>query len=179
MYPIFRFMLEMRRARKLPPLAMGETHVTRVTCLPWDIDYQFEMNNGRVLTLFDIGRVVMLERLGVVERVRKLNWYGTIAGSTIRYRRRITLFQKLEMRSRVIGIDESFNYIEQSFWRLGDGECCAHAVLRVAITTGKGIIPTAEVVEKLGLEYPEMTLPVWVKAWDASERQRPWPPEKV
>jgi acyl-CoA thioesterase FadM len=171
-------MAEMYRARKLPPLTFGEVHVTKITCMPWDIDYQFEMNNGRVLTLFDIGRVVMLERLGVVKRVRKLKWYGTIAGSTIRYRRRITLFQKLEMRSRVIGWDERFNYIEQSFWRESDGECCAHAVLRVAITTGKGIIPSSQVIETLGLEMPELTLPDWVKAWDGAEAQRPWPPEK-
>ena len=178
MYPIVRFMLEMRRARKLPPLKLGETHLTKITCMPWDIDYQLEMNNGRVLTLFDIGRVVMLDRLGVVDGVRKNKWYGTIAGSTIRYRRRITLFQKLEMRSRVIGVDERFNYIEQSLWRMSDGECCAHAVLRVAITTGKGIIPSAEVIEKLGLEFEEMTLPDWVVAWDASEQKRLWPPEK-
>lgn len=178
MYPIFRFMAEWHRARKLPPLKVGETHVTRITCMPWDIDYQLEMNNGRVLTLFDIGRVVMLERLGVVTRVRALKWYGTIAGSTIRYRRRITLFQKLEIRSRVIGVDQRFNYIEQSLWRTNDGECCAHAVLRVAITTGKGIIPSSEVIEKLGLDYSEMILPDWVKAWDGAEKQRPWPPEK-
>ncbi|NNE88081.1 MAG: acyl-CoA thioesterase [Silicimonas sp.] len=178
MYPIFRFMLEMRRARKLPPLAVGDTHVTKITCLPWDIDYQFEMNNGRILTLFDIGRVVMLDRLGIVKRLAALKWYGTIAGSTVRYRRRITLFQKLEMRSRVVGVDERFNYIEQSFWRDSDGECCAHAVLRVAITSGKGIIPSAEVIEKLEMHYDEMALPNWVKAWDASEQQRPWPPSK-
>ena len=176
MYPIFRFFLEMRRARKLPALPIGETHVTKITCMPWDIDYQMEMNNGRILTLFDIGRVALFERHGVIKPMAALKWYGTVAGSTIRYRRRITLFQKLEMRTRVIGADERFNYIDQSFWR-SDGECCAHVVLRTAITTGKGIIPVSEVIEKLGLDYDGLPLPEWVKAWDASEQQRPWPPE--
>jgi acyl-CoA thioesterase FadM len=177
MYPIFRFTLELRRVRKLPPLGIGETHITNVTCMPWDIDYQMEMNNGRVLTLFDIGRVAMFDRLGVIKRMAALKWYGTVAGSTIRYRRRITLFQKLEMRTRIIGADERFSYIDQSLWRR-DGECCAHVVLRAAITTGKGIIPSAEVIEKLGLKYDEVALPDWVKAWDASEKQRPWPPAR-
>lgn len=177
MYPIFRLMLEVRRARKVPEMKIGETHVTRITCMPWDIDYQLEMNNGRILTLFDIGRVAMFERLGVIKRMAALKWYGTVAGSTIRYRRRITLFQKLELRTRIIGADERFTYIEQAFWR-ADGECCAHAVVRTAITTGKGIIPTREVSEKLELEYDELPLPDWVVAWDASEQQRPWPPDK-
>ena len=175
MYPFIRLGLELRRARKLPSLKFGETHVTKITCLPWDIDFQMEMNNGRILTLFDIGRVAMLDRMGIIKRLRELNWFGTIAGSTIRYRRRITMFQKLEMRSRSIGVDGRFNYIEQSLWR-ADGECCAHAVVRVAITTGKGIIAMAEVIEKLGLDYQELELPDWVVAWDASEAQRPWPP---
>ncbi|MEP5757770.1 MAG: acyl-CoA thioesterase [Litoreibacter sp.] len=177
MYPIFRLMLEVRRSRKLPQMKIGETHVTKITCMPWDIDYQMEMNNGRILTLFDIGRVAMFERFGIIKRMAALKWYGTVAGSTIRYRRRITVFQKLEMRTRIIGVDERFTYIEQSLWR-SDCECCAHAVVRTALTTGKGIIPTAEVAEKLELEYEELPLPEWVKAWDASEKKRPWPPSK-
>ena len=177
MYPIFRLMLEVRRVRKLAPMQIGETLVTKVTCMPWDIDYQLEMNNGRILTLFDIGRVAMFERLGIIKQMAALKWYGTVAGSTIRYRRRITLFQRLDMRTRVIGVDERFTYVEQSLWR-ADGECCAHAVVRAAITTGKGIIPTSKVIETLGLEYEGLTLPEWVSAWDGSEKQRPWPPEQ-
>ena len=177
MYPIFRLLLEVRRARSLPAMKIGDTHVTKITCMPWDIDYQMEMNNGRILTLFDIGRVAMFERFGIIKRMAALKWYGTVAGSTVRYRRRITLFQKLEMRTRIIGADERFTYIDQALWR-SDGECCAHAVVRTAITTGKGIIPSAEVIEKLEMEYEERMLPAWVTAWDVSEQQRPWPPEK-
>lgn len=174
MYPIVRFASEMMRARRMPPLAMGDTHVTSIRCWPWDIDTQMEMNNGRVLTLFDIGRVPMFLRMGVIGEMRRRKWFGTIAGSTVRYRRRITLWQKLELRSRVIGADARFTYIEQGLWR-GE-ECCAHAVLRAAITTGKGIIPSDEVAAAMGVPMNEMTLPDWVQAWDEAETQRPWPP---
>lgn len=174
MYPAIRFTLEMLRARRMPPLAIGETHVTPIRCLPWDIDFQLEMNNGRILTLFDIGRVPMFARLGVLEEMKRRKWFGTIAGSSVRYRRRITLWQKLELRSRVIGADERFTYIEQGLWR--DGECCAHAVLRAAITTGRGIIPSSEVIAALGFAPEDMALPAWVQAWDSAETERPWPP---
>ena len=88
MYPWIRFAREMIRARRLGPLAPGEVHRTTLICWPWDIDVQMEMNNGRILTLFDVGRVPMFWRTGAVSRMQKLGWYGTIAGSAIRYRRR-------------------------------------------------------------------------------------------
>lgn len=174
MYPFVRMTREMARARRLGPLEPGAVHRSTIVCWPWDIDIQFEMNNGRVLTLFDTGRVPMFWRSGAVARMKKLGWYGTIAGSAIRYRRRITLFQKLEMRTRFIGVDARFIYIEQGLFRGGD--CAAHAVLRAAITTGKGIIPTAEVMEKLGLEHAAVPVPDWVREWDMAETHRPWPP---
>lgn len=174
MYPVIRFAREMLRAERLGPLEQGEVHRSTVICWPWDIDVQLEMNNGRVLTLFDTGRVAMFRRTGVIGRMRALGWYGTIAGSAIRYRRRITLFQRLEMRTRFIGVDERFLYIEQGLFRGGD--CAAHAVLRAAITTGRGIIPTAEVLGRLGMERAGVPVPGWVAEWDAAERHRPWPP---
>ena len=177
MYPFIRLIKDYVKSRYDLPLPVMGTHTSWHRCWPQDIDGFLEMNNGRILTLFDIGRVAMFERHGVIKRMAALKWYGTVAGSTIRYRRRITLFQKLKMHTRIIGADERFNYIEQSLWR-SDGECCAHVVLRTALTTGKGIIPVAEVIEKLGLDYEEIPLPAWVKAWAASEQERPWPPDK-
>ena len=174
MYPWFRFAREMFRARRLPALQPGEVHVTPLYCLPQDIDIQMEMNNGRIITLFDLGRVPMFERMGVVKKLSDLGWYGTIAGSSIRYRRRITLFQKLEIRSRAVGVDDRFFYIEQGIFR-GD-ECCAHGLLRAAITTGKGIVPTREVLEKIGMASTIPALPDWARTWDRAEAERPWPP---
>ena len=174
MYPWIRFAREALRVRKMPALAAGETHVTPLRCGVLDIDYQLEMNNGRIITLFDLGRVPMFARMGVLREMQKAGWYGTIAGSSIRYRRRITLGQKLEIRSRSIGVDERFFYVEQGIFR-GD-ECCAHGLLRAAITTGRGIIPTSEVMEQLGFADTVPVLPDWARDWDRAEASRPWPP---
>ena len=174
MYPWFRFAREMIRARRMPALQPGETHVTPLYCMPQDIDIQMEMNNGRIITLFDLGRVPMFQRMGVLGSMAKAGWYGTIAGSSIRYRRRITLFQKLEIRSRAVGVDGRFFYIEQGIFR-GE-ECCAHALIRAAITTGKGIVPTDEVLDKIGMTATIPVLPDWARTWDRAETSRPWPP---
>ena len=174
MYPWIRFAREMARAKRMDPLVPGEVHVTRLRCLPQDLDIQFEMNNGRIITLFDLGRVPMFQRMGVLGRMKKAGWYGTIAGSSIRYRHRITLGQSLEIRSRTAGVDGRFFYIEQGIFR-GDA-CCAHGLLRAAITTGKGIIPTDQVLATLGFTETIPTLPDWAGEWDKAEAQRPWPP---
>jgi acyl-CoA thioesterase FadM len=46
-----------------------------------------ELNNGRTLTMMDLGRVVMFQRMGLTEVMRRKGWAGTIAGASIRYRR--------------------------------------------------------------------------------------------
>ncbi len=173
MYPWIRLAREMFRARRLPPLGYGEVHSATIRCMPWDIDMQMEMNNGRIITLFDLVRVPMFQRMGVLDGLADRKWFGMVLGSSIRYRRRITLFQKLELRSRTLGVDDRFFYIEHGIFR--DGECCAHALVRTGMTTGKGIIPTQEVLDALNYEgtYP---IPDWVRAWAEAEAQRPWPP---
>lgn len=174
MYPFARVAKEMFVFRNAPKLHVGETHVTHLRCWPWDIDMFGEMNNGRFLTLFDLGRIILFKRMGVLGEMKRRGWYGTVAGSAIRYRRRVTMLQKLEMRSRVIGWDDRFTYVDQSFWRSGD--CVAQVVLRTALSTGRGIIPTEEVAEVLGFPVASPPLPAWVSAWSEAETARPWPP---
>ncbi len=174
MYPWIRFAFAMAKAKRMPPLAPGDMHRISVTCLPWDIDYQMELNNGRIITLFDLCRIPMFQRMGVLGELTRRGWYGTVLGSSLRYRRRITLFQRLEMRSRVLGVDERFFYIEQAIFR-GD-DCCAHALIRTAITTGKGIIPTAEVMEAFNLNPDDYPMTDWVERWSEADKSRPWPP---
>jgi acyl-CoA thioesterase FadM len=173
-YPFVRLAKELFVHRRAQALRVGETHVTHLLCWPWDIDLWMELNNGRTLTIMDLGRVVLFRRMGMIAPLRARGWAGTIAGATVRYRRRVRMFDRIEMRSRIIGWDDRFTYAEQSLWR--GGECCSHALLRMAITGGRGIVPTAEVARALGLPERSPPLPGWVAAWIAAEAERPWPP---
>lgn len=175
MYPVLRLAKEVVLNRRRAPLVMGDVHVTRFRAWPWDIDVFLDLNNGRILTLMDLGRHGFFIRAGVLKRLREKGWYGTVAGTVIRYRRRITMMQKLELRTRVLGWDEKFVYFDHVIWR-GD-DPCAHAVVRTAITTGKGLVPTKEVAEVLGFDPVSPPLPEWIAAWDQAEQVRPWPPE--
>ncbi len=174
MYPFARLIKELIVHRNASPLGVGETHVTHLICWPWDIDLWLELNNGRTLTMMDLGRVVLFRRLGVIAVMRRKRWAGTIAGASVRYRRRVRVFDRIEMQSRIIGWDERFTYAEQSLWR--GAECCSHALLRMAITGGQGIVPSEELARELGLGAVSPALTGWVEAWSAAEGQRPWPP---
>lgn len=99
----------------------------------------------------------------------------TVAGNSTRYRRRVTLFQRLTQVSRVLGWDDRFVYVEQSFWR--DGECTASMLLRSAFIRKGGMVPPPEVLAALGQPVTSPELPGWVAAWIAGDADRQWPPE--
>ena len=59
MYPVFRLAKELFNHRKPDGLGLFDMHVSRHICWPWDLDMWMELNNGRTLTLYDLGRVPM------------------------------------------------------------------------------------------------------------------------
>ncbi|MEM7722857.1 MAG: acyl-CoA thioesterase [Pseudomonadota bacterium] len=161
--------------RRKPPLGIFDLHRMRMRCLPWDMDMFLEMNNGRILTLYDIGRFAMSQRVGLFEVLKREGWGLVVAGSTIRYRSRITAFQMFEMRTRLVGWDDKFFYIEQSMWR---GEtCCNHGLLRTGVTEKGRLAPTEKVAVAMGVTGPSPDLPPWVTAWIEGDATRSWPPE--
>lgn len=176
MYPVIRLVKETLKFRG-KPLGLFETHHSQHRCWPWDLDPWNELNNGRTLTLYDLGRVPFATRIGITAILRSQRWGMTVAGSSVRYRRRIRMFQRIEMQSRVLGWDHRFIYIEQSRWR-GD-EALNHVLLRTAVTSAEGIVSPAKMVAAMGqagLESP--ALPDWVQAWIAADAGRPWPPAR-
>lgn len=175
MYPVLRLAKEFWVHRNAPDLDLFGTHVSTHVCWPHDLDVWLELNNGRALTLFDFGRFVLFRRIGIVGVMRTQRWSGTVAGSTVRYRRRIRLFDRFEMRSRLLGWDDKFFYFEQAMWR--GGACACHLLLRTAITDRDGLVRTDRVVAAAEIEAPSPPLPSWVQAWCEAENRRIWPPE--
>lgn len=174
MYPFLRMGWHMARARRQPALPVDGTHVSQHVCWPWDIDFWMELNNGRTLTLYDLGRLPLARRTGLIATLARQRWGLTVAGSVVRYRRRIRPFARFTMRSRAIGWDHRFLYVEQSMWR-GD-VACGQAVFRLAVTGAQGIVPFPQVIAAHDAPAPDMVLPDWVQAWIAAEDMRPWPP---
>ncbi|WP_371225165.1 acyl-CoA thioesterase [Roseovarius sp. 2305UL8-3] len=175
MYPVVRMLWQLFKHRNSAPLPLTGMHVSHHYCLPWDIDLWMELNNGRTLTLFDLGRIPLARRVGLVSALQKNRWGLTMAGASVRYRRRVRAFERIEMRSRALCWDDRFMYLEQSMWKK-NGECANHILYRSAVTGKDGIVPPIKVLEALGADTDTPVMPAWVASWIASEDRRPWPP---
>ncbi|QYK42479.1 MAG: acyl-CoA thioesterase [Paracoccaceae bacterium] len=174
MYPFLRMGLELWQHRRAAPLPILGTHLSTHTCLPWDLDPWKELNNGRTLTLYDLGRIPLGQRTGLHKVLMQNRWGMTVAGNSTRYRRRVRLFDRLTMVTRCIGWDERFIYMEQSMWK-GD-DCTSHILIRSAVTSVEGIVAPGRVLAALGQPTESPPLPDWVQAWIAADALRPWPP---
>ena len=177
MYPFLRMAKEIFVHRGAAPLAMGEVHVSHHICWPWDLDFWFELNNGRTLTLYDLGRIPLANRMGLIRAIRENKWGLTVAGTSVRYRRRIRMFENFEIHSHALGWDHRFLYLEQSIWI--KGHCANQALYRTAVTGPDGIINPAKVAAAMGAAEQSPTLPAWVQNWIKAEDSRPWPPENL
>ena len=118
----------------------------------------------------------MAGRVGLIGVLRRQRWGLAIAGASVRYRRRVRMFDRIEMRSRLVTWDARFMYLEQSMWRR-DGECASHILYRAAVTGKDGIVPPDRVLEALGRSgHAAPPAPEWVEAWARADAARPWPP---
>ncbi|UWR22320.1 thioesterase family protein [Sulfitobacter sp. S190] len=176
MFPFFRLFKDVALASRQPDFqSLTDTHISRHICWPHDLDVFLELNNGRALTLYDLGRTAMAQRAGLLAVLRRESWALTMAGSSVRYRRRVRAFERFEVRSRAVCWDDKFTYVEQSMWKR-NGECASHVLFRSAVTDKKGIVVPQRVLAALGQDVTSPPMPDWIRAWITAEATRPWPP---
>jgi len=175
MYPIIRVIKETLRAKFMAPLEALEAHVSHHRCWPQDLDVFMEMNNGRILSILDIGRTGLAQRVGLINALKDNRWGMTMAGNSVRYRKRIRPFVKFRVVSRAVGWDDKFFYLEHSLW-IGD-ECAVQALFRSAVTDQNGIVNPTRVFAHIGHDGVSPSMPAWVRAWIDADNTRPWPPE--
>ncbi len=138
----------------------------RIRVLPTDIDLLRHMNNGRYLSLFDLGRWDLLTRSGLVEAMTKQGWYAVVAAETITFRRSLELGQRFDLETRMIGHDDRAVYLEHR--ALVRGEIYARAIIRARILrrTG-GTVPHDELFAAVGRPEGLPDIESWVHDWAA------------
>lgn len=175
MYPLIRLTTSSIKARLAEKISIFDVCETQFRCRPWDLDMFMEVNNGRLLTLYDLGRFDLAIRSGLAGVLMKNRWGLVVAGSSVRYRRRVRMFDKVTMRTQVAGQDEKWTYIAQSIWV--KGRATSSILLRTGVTARGSVIPTTEIAAAMKLDKLNTDLPSWVKAWAEADEERPWPPE--
>ncbi|WP_019518529.1 acyl-CoA thioesterase [Faucicola boevrei] len=179
MYPFIRLTTNMIKSsldyKKGNALDIHDTSEIKLVANISDMDNFLEMNNGRILTLFDLGRNDFAIRTGLGKNLIRHRWGFVVAGSTIQYRKRVRLFDKVTIKTHLKAVDERWFYMEQTMW--ANGKPCSHALLRTGVTslkTGK-VLDTKTVLETLGYHDIDMPLDDWVQAWADTDKLRPFP----
>lgn len=141
--------------------------VLRFRVLPNDLDFNLHMNNGRYLTIMDLGRFDLMQRSGLAGIAIKNRWMPVVASQVITYRRSLSPFQRYSLHSRILGWDERFVYFLQQFH--ADGKLAASALVRAGILVKGRSLTIEEMMPMVGYKGPTPLLSPEVTAWRGTE----------
>ncbi|HET7025029.1 MAG TPA: thioesterase family protein [Gemmatimonadales bacterium] len=131
--------------------------------LPTDLDPNWHVNNGRYLTLMDLGRIDLVIRIGFLRVVFRHRWMPVLGGAVIRFQRPLALWQRYDLVTRFLGWDEKWMYFEQRFESAG--KVYALAFVRALFRGRDGSVPSAEALRAGGIDGTSPTLPDAVLRW--------------
>ena len=161
---LFRLVLvvlaAVRRRVDLQPFEAGRL---RLRVLPTDLDPNWHVNNGRYLTLMDLGRIDLVIRIGLMRPVFRRRWMPVLGGAIIRFQRPLALCQRCELVTRFLGWDATWMYFEQRFESAG--KLYGVALVRALFRGKEGSVPSAEFLRSVGIELASPPLPDAVLRW--------------
>jgi acyl-CoA thioesterase FadM len=168
---LFRFLFIMLRSPFRSRIGAFDTSVVRFTVMPWDCDLNIHLNAGRFVSFMDISRIEFMGRMRIFRQIIRRGWRPIMGGCVMRYRRSLLPFQRFDVRTRVLGWDEKWYYMEHVVER--DGALCAIGVMRLLIRGKEGNVHPSE-VNKLTKEgdIPSPPLPDFVLRWRELEDAR-------
>jgi len=104
--------------------------------------------------------------------LKEKKWGVVVAGSSVRYRHRLKLFQRYFLHTQIAGTDEKWIYFHQQTVR--NGKIHSAALVRTGVTSEKGIVKVEEVSQAMGYAEFKPTMPEWIRAWAEADELRPW-----
>jgi len=153
--------LTLRLRPALDPLGIS---VLAFQVWPNDLDVNVHMNNGRFLSVMDLGRFDLTFRTGLGRAMLRNRWKPLVGGVTIRYRRSLDPFERYELHTRLLGWDAKWFFLEQRFLK-GGRDLAAEGVVRALFRGKGGNVPVAEVLRQMGYEGPDLEAPEAIRRW--------------
>ena len=150
--------------RHLHPLSESVLHL-RV--LPNDLDLNLHMNNGRFLSLMDLGRLDLLIRTDLASALFRHRWQPLVGAVNVRYKVSLLPFQRYKLRTKVIGWDEKWFYIEQRFER--GNRTVAVALVKALFRGDHRNIPPEETLRLIQVNIDPPVIPDKIKKWLSME----------
>lgn len=130
------------------PMGVNDISIIKFRVLPTDLDLNFHMNNGRYLTIMDIGRTEFLIRFGMLKYVLSEKLGAVAGGVNIVFFKPLNPFDKYELQTSVISWDTHWFYLRQDFVK--DGLIMARAIAKVTFLKKGKRINTDFLLDKIG-----------------------------
>lgn len=121
---------------------------------PFDLDINLHMNNGRYLSIMDLGRIDLLLKAKSFWKLLLNGYYPVVASEGIRFKKALMPFQFFQIRTQIDCWNEKDFYIKQEF--LQNSSIIAEGYIKARfLKRGHGSISTKELFQILGLEYKD------------------------
>ncbi|MGE0762698.1 MAG: thioesterase family protein [Bdellovibrionales bacterium] len=114
-----------------------------------DLDFNLHMNNGRYLTLMDLGRMDLMLRTGIFHVIIHDKWMPVVGSVHMTFRRSLRPLQKFELKTRVVAWDQKWFYIEQEFH--AGNQIYARGLVKASLKAKDGLVNSEQVLAKLGV----------------------------
>lgn len=154
---LFRLFWMMVTANRRSRCAMTEETRLRFRVMPTDLDVNMHLTNSRYFSFMDLSRVDHMIRNGAWKHIRANKLMPVLGSGSIRFRRAVPPFQRIDVTTRVVGVDEKWVYLEH---KIVDGDTVySVAILKAAFIDKRGRVPIERLLEMFGYEGdpPPMT----------------------
>lgn len=166
---LFRVFWVMIRAFFRKPLSLVGESIVRFRVWPTDLDLNMHMTNSRYLSMMDLGRLDLILRSKARPLVLHNKWKAILGASNIRFRRALNPFQAFELRTKVVGWDAKWLYIEQKFY--ANHQLVAIALVKGLFLDQNGSVPTEMLCKALDINYGEGKTTPAIQHWIAMEEK--------
>ncbi len=148
------------RARGCKKIGVLEESRLHLRVLPTDLDIYGHMNNGRYLSIMDLGRIDLIWRTGMGEIAKKKRWFPLAGSIHIQYRKSLRPFQTYVLQTRILGWDKQWFYLEQYF--MSGSKEIARGVVRGLFRSRHRSLPTQELLDALGCSEVSPIIPAGI-----------------
>ncbi len=128
--------------------------VSRVNFRVWphDLDLNMHMNNGRYLTIMDVGRIDFVLRTGLWKPLWQHRWSPIISTAAIRFRRELRPFEHYRVETRLVAWTDTTAVMEQTFVSSSSRRVAARALVKAGFyaRSDRAYVTVRRVVEALG-----------------------------
>ena len=149
-FRLFMLLLKSLAARARLPWSATTSLGLRV--LPHDLDLNFHLNNGRYLTMMDLGRLDYLGQTGMLKTCIKRKWLPILGATQMTYLRPLKLFQTFTIDTEIEYWDEKWVVMRQRYY--SKGKLVASGRVRALMRGPQGNVPPAEILAASGISDP-------------------------